>query len=131
MITDTIAGRHVPAHRPWPRIVVGADGWHRAGEELQALRWTLLGLWGDTGAVHMAVLDEPASDLAVLTLECRDGTFPSIGALHPPAIRLERARQAIPKLSALRGFFGREIDLWQLAPREERKLSAIVFSRMR
>jgi Ni,Fe-hydrogenase III large subunit len=39
----------------------------------------------------MAVLDEPANDLAVLTFECRNGTFPSIGALHPPAIRLERA----------------------------------------
>jgi Ni,Fe-hydrogenase III large subunit len=91
MITDTIAGERVSGHRPWPRIIVGADGWHRAGAELQALRWTLLGLWGDTGAVHMAVLDEPASDLAVLTLECPDGTFPSIGALHPPANRLERA----------------------------------------
>ncbi len=91
MIIDTIAGERVPGHRPWPRAVVGADGWRRAGEELQALRWTLLGLWGDIGAVHMAVLDEPASDIAVLTLECRNGTFPSIGALHPPAIRLERA----------------------------------------
>jgi Ni,Fe-hydrogenase III large subunit len=91
MITDTIAGERVSGHRPWPRVIVGADEWRRAGEELQALRWTLLGLWSDTGAVHMAVLDEPASDLAVLTFECRDGTFPSIGALHPPAIRLERA----------------------------------------
>jgi Ni,Fe-hydrogenase III large subunit len=91
MITDTIAGERVSGHRPWPRVIVGADEWRRAGEEFQALRWTLLGLWSDTGAVHMAVLDEPASDLAVLTFECRDGTFPSIGALHPPAIRLERA----------------------------------------
>jgi len=91
MITDTIAGERVSGHRPWPRVIVGADEWRRAGEELQALRWTLLGLWSDTGAVHMAVLDEPASDLAVLTFECRDRTFPSIGALHPPAIRLERA----------------------------------------
>ena len=91
MITDRITGERVSGHRPWPRIVVGVDGWRSAGEELQALRWTLLGLWGDTGAVHMAVLDEPASDIAVLTLECPDRTFPSVGALHPPAIRLERA----------------------------------------
>ena len=43
-----------PAHRPWPRVIVGADDWRRAGEELRGLRWTLLGLWGDTDAVHMA-----------------------------------------------------------------------------
>ncbi|HEY7239287.1 MAG TPA: NADH-quinone oxidoreductase subunit C [Burkholderiales bacterium] len=55
------------------------------------MRWTLLGLWGDIGAVHMTVLDEAIPDIAVLTFECRDGTFPSVGALHPPAIRLERA----------------------------------------
>ena len=91
MIIDTIAGERISGHRPWPRVIVGADGWRRAGEELQALRWALLGLWGDAGAVHMTVLDEAIADIAVLTLECRDGTFPSIGALHPPAIRLERA----------------------------------------
>jgi Ni,Fe-hydrogenase III large subunit len=91
MIIDRIAGERVPAHRPWPRVVVSADGWRQAGEELKAGRWTLFGLWGDKDAVHMAVLDERAADIAVLTLECRDGTFPSIGAMHPPAIRLERA----------------------------------------
>ena len=91
MIIDRIAGERIPAHRPWPRVVVSADGWRQAGEELKAGRWTMLGLWGDKDAVHMAVLDERAADLAVFTVECRDRTFPSLGALHPPAIRLERA----------------------------------------
>ncbi len=91
MIIDTIAGERIEGHRPWPRVIVNADGWRRAGEELKAGNWTLLGLWGDTGAVHMAVLDEGAGDVAVLTIECRDGTFPSVGAMHSPAIRLERA----------------------------------------
>src|SRR5262245_54233830 len=50
-----------------------------------------MSLWGDTRAVHMAVLNEAIADIAVLTFECQDGTFPSVGALHPPAIRLERA----------------------------------------
>ena len=31
------------------------------------------------------------NDIAVVSLECADQTFPSVGALHPPAIRLERA----------------------------------------
>ena len=30
-------------------------------------------------------------DIAVVSLDCPDQTFPSVGALHPPAIRLERA----------------------------------------
>src|SRR5262249_43174720 len=30
-------------------------------------------------------------DIAVVTIECPSGRFPSVGALHPPAIRLERA----------------------------------------
>jgi Ni,Fe-hydrogenase III large subunit len=89
-IADIIHGDRVPGHRPWPRVIVRRDGWHHAGQQLAEGHWTLLGLWGDTGAVHMAVLDEGAADIAVLTLECTE-TFPSIGAVHPPAIRLERA----------------------------------------
>jgi Ni,Fe-hydrogenase III large subunit len=91
MIIDTIAGERVKGHHPWPRAIVRADEWRRTCEALKAGKWTLLSLWGDTRAVHMAVLDEAISDIAVLTFECRDGTFASVGALHPPAIRLERA----------------------------------------
>jgi hypothetical protein len=59
---------------------------------------TLLGLWGDAGAscsVHMAFIDEDSGHVAVVSLECPDGTFPSVGALHPPAIRLERHSQPL------------------------------------
>jgi Ni,Fe-hydrogenase III large subunit len=52
-------------------------------------------MWGDTGAVHMAAINEAECAVAVFTLECRDGTFPSVGALHPPAIRLERAIRSL------------------------------------
>src|SRR5262245_9698644 len=90
-ILDTIAGNRIPGHRPWPRVIVREDGWRFAAQQCAAGQWTLLGLWGDAGAVHMAVLDERSADVAVLTLECKDGTFPSVGAVHPPAIRLERA----------------------------------------
>ncbi len=37
----------------------------------------------------MALLD--GTDLGVLTVACPDRAYPSVGALHPPAIRLERA----------------------------------------
>jgi Ni,Fe-hydrogenase III large subunit len=92
----TIEGRRIEAHRPHPRIVVNDDGWRSVARELAAGRWTLLGLWGDVGAArigaaHMAILDEGAGAIAVVTIECPNGRFPSVGALHPPAIRLERA----------------------------------------
>src|SRR5580704_14104280 len=90
-LIDTIEGRRVGAHRPWPRVVVGETAWRAAAGRLAAGELTLLGLWGATGAVHMALIDESARDIAVLTFKCPDGAFPSVGALHPPAIRLERA----------------------------------------
>ena len=54
-------------------------------------RATLLGLWGDKDDVHMALIEEPSARIAVFTLPCPDGKFPSVGVSHPPAIRLERA----------------------------------------
>jgi Ni,Fe-hydrogenase III large subunit len=90
-LIDTIEGNKIAGHRPCPRVVVNEDGWRFAASQLSAGYWTLLGLWGDAGAVHMAVLDEGAREIAVATIPCPDGHFPSVGALHPPAIRLERA----------------------------------------
>ena len=90
-LTDMIAGEAVPGHGGCPRVVVNEDGWRLATNQLAAGSWTLLGLWGDTGAVHMATLAEGTREIAVLTIPCPDGRFPSVGALHPPAIRLERA----------------------------------------
>ena len=90
-LTDMIAGEAVPGHGGCPRVVVNEDGWRLAINQLSAGSWTLLGLWGDTGAVHMATLAEDTREIAVVTIPCPDGRFPSVGALHPPAIRLERA----------------------------------------
>ena len=82
-------GIPVAGHRPWPRIVVDADGWRDAIEALAAGELTLVSEWGETGTVHMAVADE--GGLAVVSLAAPDGHYPSVGAAHPPAIRLERA----------------------------------------
>src|SRR5437868_945418 len=90
-LIDTIEGKKIEGHRPCPRLVVNEDGWRFAASQLSAGYWTLLGLWGDAGAVHMAVLDASMREIAVVTLPCPDARFPSVGALHPPAIRLERA----------------------------------------
>ena len=92
------AGRRVVGHRPWPHIVVDKDGWHSAIETLVEGGATLLGFWGDTQAAHMALFDEGSAAIGVFTIEEHD--FPSVGKLHPPAIRLERAIR----------------DLWGLKP---------------
>ncbi|MFO7477968.1 MAG: hydrogenase expression protein HypE [Methyloceanibacter sp.] len=84
-------GRRAATHRPWPRAVVDAEGWKHATELLVEARATLLGLWGDQGAVHLALVEEPTAEIGVITLECPDGKFPSVAGLHPPANRLERA----------------------------------------
>ncbi len=84
-------GRAIANHRPWPRRVVDSDLWQSLAQRIAEGRWTLFGLWGDKGAVHMAILDETAHQIAVVTYECLEGNFPSVGRLHPPAIRPERA----------------------------------------
>src|SRR6476659_3045702 len=91
LIEISKSGRKAASHRPWPRAIVGSDDWRRTIQELVEARATLLGLWGDKDAVHLALLEEPSGAIAVFTLECPDGKFPSVGAHHPPAIRLERA----------------------------------------
>jgi Ni,Fe-hydrogenase III large subunit len=101
LLTDLVQeGRQVAHHGPWPRAMVGAAAWKFAAGELAAGHWSLLGLWGEPATVHMAVADEATAEIAVLSLECPDGVYPSVGAIHPPAIRLERAVADLFGLSA-------------------------------
>ena len=83
-------GERVGFHAPWPRAIVAPEAWEEGGRLLAAGEVTLLGLWGEAGWAHMALLGG-AGEVAVLSVACRDGGFPSIGRVHPPAIRLERA----------------------------------------
>ncbi len=90
-LAGKIEGRQAPGHRPWPRLVVREEAWHAAVEQLTGGQAPLLSLWGDTGAVHMALFDAAAGEKVIVTLECPDGRFPSVAARHLPALRLERA----------------------------------------
>lgn len=78
-------------HRPWPRIVVNEATWRDLVAHLAGSDWWLLGLWGEPGQVHMALRDETNAQIAVVTLPCLTGRFPSVAASRPGAIRLERA----------------------------------------
>ena len=84
-------GQPVVAHRPWPRVIVDSDGWESAAFLAADGRCTLLGLWGEADAVHMALLVQDPLETAIVSLLCPDGAFPSVGQHHPPAIRPERA----------------------------------------
>ena len=83
-------GGLIEAQRPWPRIAADADGWRRAILAVAEGRATLAGLWSDGRAVYMALAEEPASELLVVSLDCPGRRFPSVALAHPPAIRLER-----------------------------------------
>jgi len=101
-LLDSIPHRQKAAdQRPWPRVNVGEDGWLAAIEHLTSARATLLGLWGEPDAVHMALLATDFSEIAVVSLQCNDGKFTSVAARHPPALRLERTIQDLFGLQAI------------------------------
>ena len=97
-------GRKAASHRPWPRAIVGSRrlaacacrSWSRR-------RATLLGLWGDKDAVHLALLEEPSGAIAVFTLALPRRQIPvgrraSSGgdqarARHPRPLRPEADRR--------------------------------------
>lgn len=85
-----IEGRRVAHHQPWPRHVVDRTVWSIAVGQLGDGRRTLLGLFGEAAAVHMVLLDQAAGAIDVLSLDCPDRRYPSVGQRHPPALRLER-----------------------------------------
>lgn len=83
-----------------PRTKVTEDGWHQAIERLAGGELTLLGLWTDGNDAVMAHLNEATGDITLLSYASKDGGYPSVGARHPPAIRLERAIKSLVGLEA-------------------------------
>jgi Ni,Fe-hydrogenase III large subunit len=94
-LIERIDGERVAAHRPWPRVKADETGWRLAINALASGQATLLGLWAESDAVHMALLEENAREPVAVSYACIDGTFPSVSALHPPTIRLERAIRSL------------------------------------
>ncbi len=93
MTIDTIlaSSPRAETHQPWPCSAVDVVTWERAAGLLLTGELTLLSLWGEAGRVHMAVLRDGEPKVVVLTLACPDNRYPSVGRLHAPALRLERA----------------------------------------
>lgn len=101
VLTELLAkGERVAAHRPVPRVIVDANRWTQAVHALADEQATLLGLWGERNAAHMALRDSESGEIGVLSFTCPDAHFPSVSAVHPPAARLERAMRDIYGLIA-------------------------------
>src|SRR5690242_4299963 len=100
LIDLMLEGRQIQQHGPWPRAAVDASVWTFVASELAHGRWSLLGLWGEPSTVHMALMDGHTAEIAVASLDCAAGVYPSVGKHHPPALRLERAINDLFGLSA-------------------------------
>jgi Ni,Fe-hydrogenase III large subunit len=90
----------IPDHHPWPRFVVEPGIWRDLGVALAGGRLDLMGLFADGPAVHAVLLEPAVSALAVVSLPCPQGRYPSLARLHPPALRLERAIRDLHGLTA-------------------------------
>jgi len=76
---------------PFAATPVTRQEWVALAHALAANRFTLISLWGEEGAVCMALHDAQARRVAVARLSNAAKDFPSGGAHHAPAQRLERA----------------------------------------
>ena len=100
-LRDTIAqGRQGGRAPPLAARRRDADGWRAIAAELAAGRCDAARPVGRRRrrAHGGARRSRPRSRSS--TIECPDGQFPSVGALHPPAIRLERAIHDLYRLGA-------------------------------
>ncbi|MSP66937.1 MAG: hydrogenase expression protein HypE [Alphaproteobacteria bacterium] len=90
---DTLlaGARALADHAPYPRVLLAPAAWERLAGELAAGTLDLLAFFGEAGAVHAVVRAPGSGRIAVLSLACPEGRFPSLGRVHAPAIRLERA----------------------------------------
>jgi Ni,Fe-hydrogenase III large subunit len=83
------------------------QSWNSAIDALASGRQQLVALWGEPGAVHLATAERGA--IRTVELVCLAGVFPSVGRVHPAAIRLERA---ITDLHGLTPYGARDRRSW-------------------
>jgi len=82
----------------WTASIADRAAWEQAAASLPRGAQSLLSLWGEPGLAHLALIN--SSRISLLHLDCAAGAFPSVGRLHPPAIRLERAMRDLAGLDS-------------------------------
>lgn len=73
------------------RIALDAAAWRERAAALGRGEGELYALFGDDDHVHMVVREPELGALEMLSIAVENGRYPSVGAAHAPAIRLERA----------------------------------------
>jgi Ni,Fe-hydrogenase III large subunit len=81
----------VENHKPWARYVGTPDQWIEIGRALGVGEGDLVALWAESDVVHMALRAPGLAAPCIVSLGLVNGSFPSIGRYHAPAVRLERA----------------------------------------
>ena len=84
----------------WTRSELSREHWGHAALRLQRGELALLGLWAERRCAYMAVTEHDTNSFALLSVACEEGRFPSVGRLHSPAIRPERAIRDLVGLEA-------------------------------
>ena len=75
----------------WPRREVDKKTWTNCAEALGRGEGELFALFADNERVHMALRGAGEDASRILSIKIENGGYPSVGACHAPAIRLERA----------------------------------------
>jgi Ni,Fe-hydrogenase III large subunit len=75
----------------WPRREVDKTAWVECAEALGRGEGELFALFAEVDRVHMALRGAGDDATRIITVKVEEGRYPSIGAHHAPAIRLERA----------------------------------------
>ncbi len=75
----------------WLRREVDKKTWTSCAEALGRAEGELFALFADKDHVHMALRGAGEEAARILSIKTEDGRYPSVGACHAPAIRLERA----------------------------------------
>jgi Ni,Fe-hydrogenase III large subunit/Ni,Fe-hydrogenase III component G len=83
----------------WPRAEVDKTAWVECAEALGRGEGELFALFAETDRVHMALRGAGDEATRIVSVKVEEGRYPSVGAHHAPAIRLERA---------IRDLFGHE-----------------------
>ncbi len=79
-----------PTHHPWPSVEVDSERWRGIGEALREGKLDLLGLRGDSAAVHCTLYEPATRNIVSASIEVSASKVPSLAVFHAPASRLER-----------------------------------------
>ncbi|KAF0139198.1 MAG: hyfG [Rhodospirillaceae bacterium] len=100
-LTDKAGLAPQACHHPWPRFEVSEAEWQELIEQMAISPWPLLGLWAEPARIYLALRDDTAQDIAVISLPCPGGRFPAVSVMRPAAQRLERAVHDLFGLKAI------------------------------